>query len=818
MVFGRRLDAGAANATDPSPLGAGISSTVAATIAPTPTVPIDPAAWGNYSTSRLSYDLLPQVAYSKFPVPMEVVAEVTYPNKTSAMPLSPLVLFLHGRHTTCYQGGPNGSDIWEWPCSSGWSPIPSHKGYRYVADILASQGYVVVSISANSVSTQEDDQDFGAAARSILIRYHLALWANWNSAGGDPWNDLFQGMLDLNQVVLVGHNRGGEGVNRAAIDAKASDPFKIVGIVSYGPTAFNQQVTPDIHSATILPTCDGEIYDLQGQSYIDGTRDLAISPALRSAVIALGCNHNYFNSEWTPGLAVAPAWDDWEYGSDPVCGAAVGTYRLTPQEQQRVGAAYTLALVRLAVMREDAVLPLLDGSYVRPASIGRAEVATHAVGGTAYRLLYRPENSGSPELTFGMKGGECLGHESYDGSDVKKVCQAGGDEYLKPHWLPRDDIITYPSPKALSLRWNRSGATAHFRVPKRLRNFAGLDYVDVRVANDPRQTGGSVLELHVWDAQNRSAALTPSLTSIEGWPRSSQLGRVHARALRGSLASVRSAGVNLRNIVDVLLVGKGSSGKVFVLDIATSQAKVSRPTPLNLPVLSVDQVTVQEGDGNENATLLVRGDLPMTTTGSLWVQTAEHGYKVDLVPGSTKVAAEIPFSWIGDDIYTPEYYLLSGSVTIGAMSGALTGNFRGSLTVVEDDPPPVLSVRAKLVTAREGQSLAWTFQLSAPTSGYIVGCYAVPPGRGRTELTSADVPSMWLRQSSWMNPPLQPTPLSDLSMSVPVYFGYGIMSARLLVPLASDGLKEGVEWVAFKCEDFYTGVMANLTVYGKVLP
>jgi predicted alpha/beta hydrolase family esterase len=64
---------------------------------------------------------------------------------------------------------------------------------------------------------------------------------------------LFRGKVDLNHVVLVGHSRGGEGVHRAAIDIEKTDPYKIVGVVSYAPTAFGAQVTPDIHSVTILP-------------------------------------------------------------------------------------------------------------------------------------------------------------------------------------------------------------------------------------------------------------------------------------------------------------------------------------------------------------------------------------------------------------------------------------------------------------------------------------------------------------------------------------------------------------------------------------
>jgi len=108
----------------------------------------------------------------------------------------------------------------------------------------------------------------------------------------------------------MGHSRGGEGVHRAAIDSSKSAFYKIVGLVSYGPTAFWRQVLPDVHSVTILPTCDGDISDLQGQAYIDDTCDVVNSEALRSVVIAVGCNHNYFNTEWTPGLAQAPSWDD----------------------------------------------------------------------------------------------------------------------------------------------------------------------------------------------------------------------------------------------------------------------------------------------------------------------------------------------------------------------------------------------------------------------------------------------------------------------------------------------------------------------------
>jgi hypothetical protein len=78
---------------------------------------------------------------------VEVVAEVTAPaNDIGPMPL---VLFLHGRHSTCYLGGPDGEESGDWPCPDGWRPVPSYTGYRYIADVLASQGYLTVSIAAN---------------------------------------------------------------------------------------------------------------------------------------------------------------------------------------------------------------------------------------------------------------------------------------------------------------------------------------------------------------------------------------------------------------------------------------------------------------------------------------------------------------------------------------------------------------------------------------------------------------------------------------------------------------------------------------------
>src|ERR1700694_3446144 len=146
-----------------------------------------------------------------FPGPVEVIAQVKYPvaNATCPGPFA-LVIFLHGRHATCYSGA---SAFLEWPCSPGRSSIPSYQGYGYIQDVLASWGYIVASIGANGVNAVDNFVfDLGANARAQLIQHHLDRWNTWNTSGGPPFDTLFVGRVNLNNVGTMGHSRGGEGV------------------------------------------------------------------------------------------------------------------------------------------------------------------------------------------------------------------------------------------------------------------------------------------------------------------------------------------------------------------------------------------------------------------------------------------------------------------------------------------------------------------------------------------------------------------------------------------------------------------------------
>src|ERR1044071_6384042 len=132
----------------------------------------DPGTPGPLAFTREEYDFGDTAFHpSNFPGPVELRASIHYPTNLAAGPF-PVIMLLHGRHATCFNG--SGGQFLEWPCSGSRQPIPSYKGYDYVAEVLASNGYGVVSVSANGVNAVDNAVfDLGALARAELMQQHL---------------------------------------------------------------------------------------------------------------------------------------------------------------------------------------------------------------------------------------------------------------------------------------------------------------------------------------------------------------------------------------------------------------------------------------------------------------------------------------------------------------------------------------------------------------------------------------------------------------------------------------------------------------------
>jgi hypothetical protein len=206
-----------------------IGDTKLAGVAPDATVPGSGEVGVGYYAMPESID--PEIMTDR---KTKVEAQVFYP-KSFTDP-RPLIIFLHGNHPTCgesriraNQPRPETSVKYtiDGNCQSLYTEIeaPSYKGYEYLATELARVGYFVFSVNANlgitGANTGDfDDDPFYIQARGRLVLKHLQRLYEWNTNGTPPAITGTIGInlrnrLDFNNIGLMGHSRGGEGVRAA---------------------------------------------------------------------------------------------------------------------------------------------------------------------------------------------------------------------------------------------------------------------------------------------------------------------------------------------------------------------------------------------------------------------------------------------------------------------------------------------------------------------------------------------------------------------------------------------------------------------------
>src|SRR5215813_8584578 len=255
----------------------------------------------------------------------ELWARVYRPASLGSSPHALLVL-LHGNHATCGRlAGPaehfdiNVQYTFTGTCPAGFIPVPSHAGYGYFAERLASLGYIVVSINANrginAAPGVLGDRGLNLDRGRLVLR-HLQNLRNWNSGAETPptgLNDLV-GKIDFSHVGLLGHSRGGEGMRAAYNFYQSGDPnhtpwrtligpMTIEGIFEIGPVDGQTALTLNALGTAwnvLLPMCDGDVFNLQGVKPFDRMlRVTAESPARQKSTFAVwGANHNFYNTEW----------------------------------------------------------------------------------------------------------------------------------------------------------------------------------------------------------------------------------------------------------------------------------------------------------------------------------------------------------------------------------------------------------------------------------------------------------------------------------------------------------------------------------------
>jgi hypothetical protein len=730
---------------------------------------VDPGTPGAFGTVEGEYDL-PGVSLPQLAEAVEMRALVIAPKGGTTK--RPLAVFLHGRQDACYTPGQNEFQA-GWPCPDGSRPVPSHRGFRSAQQLLASQGFLTVSIAANGVNAQDGLDDAGAQARSSLVRLHLGKWADWAGTGAKKAPAIVRqaAPADLSRVMLIGHSRGGEGVNRAVMDSLTPPPpgvdgyhdkvrWTIRGFVGIGPTDGGQNPVPDVPSMIMMGGCDDDA-TLAGQLYVDGTRGMSTGRALHSALYVVGANHNFWNSEWTPGQSAAPSDDDWSDAEDPVCGPGRPT-RLTADQQQRVGGTYLAAAAKVFLTGDDAVLPLIDGSGVSAPSAGPVRVLSHAIGAARTPVII-------PDPALHVAGGSLCDQVN---DDESKAClpYREDDGYGSPHFTGLNYMAVEPGRWAVRINPGKPAVL----TPHRSADVRGELAMRLIV---PPNTTGNTFGIAVTDRSGRRVDLGE--VSVDGLPGTKKTFSHWAREVRVPLRDVSS--------IATLEIHPRGSATGWLLDAWGYQPGTPDPRTRALPRVDVGTVRVKEGDSGTTTV-----DLPLTVTGSGSGQVRvflnnKTSTVVSVRPGDHRLT--VPFSVPANERFGEDTYVV---VHAKAIRGLVVGNYFQLSVIENDDPPPTVEVDP-VSSVTEGAALRWQIRLSEPADTPVCLDGKVTPPGDAPELSTTDVDPQWLAGEEITPEPARPLSTADTFVYTCVESGR--LTGALEIPTVADDVTEAAQQV-----------------------
>ena len=212
-------------------------------------------------------------------------ARVWYPQGSGPFPL---VLVVHGNH-----------DMKDF----------SDPGYEYLGRHLASRGFIMASLDMNFINGTRSEND----GRGWLFLKHLEAWEAFNE---DPENPFF-GLVDMGNLGIMGHSRGGGAVGHAvAFNQLSHYPddatvtwdfgFDIKAGVAIAPVDGqykpSSRFTPmeNVNYLVFHGSHDGDVSSFNGLraykrvSFTDG------EPHFKASVFVYRANHGQWNTVWGP--------------------------------------------------------------------------------------------------------------------------------------------------------------------------------------------------------------------------------------------------------------------------------------------------------------------------------------------------------------------------------------------------------------------------------------------------------------------------------------------------------------------------------------
>ncbi|MBS3820040.1 hypothetical protein KGY73_11150 [bacterium] len=203
----------------------------------------------------------------------------------------PLILCVHGNHNMAEYSDP---------------------GYEYLGRHLASRGFIFVSVDENffnghffgSLKTEND-------GRGWMLLQHLKLWRDWSR----DEESFFYGKMDMENIGIIGHSRGGEAAaiagsfNRLShypddATVKFDFDFSIKAIIAIAPSDGQYkpagQPTPleNVNYLTVQGAHDADVSSFAGARQYNRVEFTDDNYWFKAYLYSYRSNHGQFNTVW----------------------------------------------------------------------------------------------------------------------------------------------------------------------------------------------------------------------------------------------------------------------------------------------------------------------------------------------------------------------------------------------------------------------------------------------------------------------------------------------------------------------------------------
>ena len=390
----------------------------------------------------------------------------------------PVVVILHGTHPGC----PEIDHVDRWPCDPA-DEQPNYQGFGYLAEHLAANGYVALSININAENTFGFGEPTPGERLTQIADKHLQALTAASAGGENKFGVELKGKADMQRLALIGHSRGGEMafqiIHSPEMAAASAAPN------GYGPVAGVLQIAPSpgfvdpadgspVPLGIILPMCDADVTNQEGQHFYEGAR---LAPGQQTWVTSAfvdRANHNFFNSMLGD--------DPFGRQNRPDCDTL-----LEPKTQQTFLDDYAVDFLTTLFGHGPAVEEArsrlgMDPGKPAPSELYGLPARVAVLPSAAERTsIFTPATAS--ELTTNRPGGavQAEGVTTF-------FCEAG---HYTPTTRPgsepcrRTNVVIPGDPALAVVSWEKPGATLRFQIPQGKGDLSQAAAISLRAAVDP---------------------------------------------------------------------------------------------------------------------------------------------------------------------------------------------------------------------------------------------------------------------------------------------------------------------------------------------